>query len=292
MQVGADPHQGSARGRGGEETGIDAVPAPLEPGGTVGVGQKITPVESVDINGERRRLQPQDEMARHADASHREAKPAGHKQVHQAEAERVAQTAVDHPVQVAVLRVVIVGLVAPEMFLPVQDTVDRHQCRRLALRGIAHLAHRRREFIDLGLVRFQVQIGKGSAGEQPDAFLEVELLPAPVAKGDEFPVSFAPFQLREDGPAMFPDEPIPAPESGLQPRPRLGAAVDQGLPDGMEHPGVGIGQQPHQRRLVLPGKRGKLHRVCQQSLHQLVRADLITRPPGWQPGVIHMVQTK
>jgi hypothetical protein len=91
---------------------------------------------------------------------------------------------------------------------------------------------------------------------------------------------------------MLADEAIPTIETGLQPGPGFDAAVDQCLPDSLKHLGVGVGQQANQRSLVLLRKRGQLQRICQQSLHHLVKRYLRTHAQGRQPRVIHNARQK
>jgi hypothetical protein len=73
----------------------------------------------------------------------------------------------------------------------------QNKCGRLAMGWIADFAHLFCITIQLGLVGSLVETGEGRSDQEPQAFLEIELLPAAITKGDELTVRHTSFQLRE-----------------------------------------------------------------------------------------------
>ena len=173
MEVGADAHQDAARRGRGEEIILKPVSTAFQPLGTLGLGEEIPAVERIHENGERGRLQAKDEMPRHGDSNQRQIQPSRHEKVHKAEADRVAEPPIHHPVEIAVLRVVIVRLVASEPLAAKQHPVDPHQRRRMTLLWVACVTDLLGVIIELGLVFVLIVVGENRARQQPDAFLEI-----------------------------------------------------------------------------------------------------------------------
>src|SRR6266480_6372375 len=90
-------------------------------------GKQFAAVESVDIQLIGRALEAAEEMAGHPDPGHGQVQTPGQKKIDHAETDRVARAPVDHPVQVAVFRFVVILLVAAETEFRKKILIDRGQ---------------------------------------------------------------------------------------------------------------------------------------------------------------------
>lgn len=134
-----------------------------DPSGAALAIQEQALVERVDE--QRRIAEPDHEVSRQIHADHRQADPISHRQVQQRQADRNADAAVDHVVEIAVSRVVVVVLVPPEVLLVEQNPVDLAQDRPGLQAVGAAVANPAGQGIDPAEVAVGVELGVGVPGQ-------------------------------------------------------------------------------------------------------------------------------
>src|SRR5512133_547827 len=135
----------------------------------VAFGQKFSPIEGVDVDLARGRLKANEEMPWHANARDGQTQAPGYKQINQAKADRITRAPIDHPVQVAVVRIVIVDFVAREPQVVEQIVVDRGENALRCRAEVDALTQVTGVAVEERLVGSHIDVRVLGSGEQPGA---------------------------------------------------------------------------------------------------------------------------
>ena len=214
-------------------------------------------------------------MPGQSDPGNRQADPFHHGHVDRTQTDRAARAAIDDPVQVAVLGLVIVLLVAVETEFVEEEFVDRRHQRVGVAPYRQHGGQLFGEPVELGGVGGFVEIGILRPGQEPDALLHVQLLAGLEGESEEGVVRLHPVEVRDDGPRAAAEMGVVAQEVRFQPVAGDGAAGLETIGSGARDGVVLVPQQDDERA---PLAFSQHHRLCWTRLAHSNGESL--RPPG------------
>jgi hypothetical protein len=152
--------------------------------------QHAPSVERINVNLGAAGLEPAQKMSRQADAGHRQPQPPGQQQIEQAQADGVADAAIEHASEVAVFRVVEILLVACELQFAkkiIIDDADDLIDRAVQVQALAQLAGIIVQQSGIGL---QIRLRILRAAKQQHALLKVKVFALIEAERQELRVGF------------------------------------------------------------------------------------------------------
>lgn len=154
----------------------------------LGFSQEFAGIEGVDVNFIPHGLESTEKMSRKRDSHHGQSQPPGNEQIDKAHAQRVASSAVQDAIQIAVLRVKKAQLVPRKSQFLVEmkiDDVEYIFCRAIEVQTQPQFGDNR---IEQRGVAVQIDLRVLGFAEQQTASLQIELFAVIEAEGKKFPV--------------------------------------------------------------------------------------------------------
>src|SRR5579862_5915860 len=217
VEVAADAHEDAAGADGGEKFILQAVIAAHEVLDAIGFGHEFAVVKGVHVDLAGGGLVAADEMAGQADAGHGQFQAAREEQIQERKVDGVSFPAIDDAVQIAVLRVVVVFLVASEAEFVEKVVVEGGEDFLAGLAEIDVVPDFGGEIVQQGAIGFDVDVGILCEGKEPDAFFEVKFLAVLEAKSQEPGVGFLAVEVLDDFTGAAAQEGVAAQPKGPEP---------------------------------------------------------------------------
>lgn len=243
VEVAADTHEDAASADGGEEFVLQAVVAAHQILDAIGFGEEFAVVKGVDVYLAGCGLVAADEMARQTDSDHRQLEAAGEQEVEEREVDGIAFAAVDDAVKIAVLRVVVVFLVAGEAEFVEEVVVDRGEDFLAGFGGVDSFAKFDGEIVEQRAIGFDVDVRILREAEEPNTFFDVEFLAVLEAKSQEPSVGFLAIKVPDDFPRAAAQERVAAQTMRAKPFTGFFAKGQDFVADGAVNGGVVIAEE-------------------------------------------------
>src|SRR5262245_12066834 len=93
----------------------------------ISFGQQLSLIKSIDVNLRRRGLIAYQKMSWHSYPSNRKVQPACNQEIDQAKGDGISCPAIQHAIQVAIVRLVVILFVAMKLELAEKVLIDRGQ---------------------------------------------------------------------------------------------------------------------------------------------------------------------